>query len=483
MDRISNLPDDVRCHILSFLPTKQVAMTSVLSKSWLNLWKRVPNLDINDSEFLHPEEGKGERENIRESFVSFVDSVLATQGDSPIDKFSLKCITGVHPDSVNRWICNVLQRGVSDLNLFTDFTDKDTEENDYRLPLEMFVSKKLVKLKLRSERCVNWWHLDIGASLPKLKSLLIDSDLIFCGEMERFLPYFPVLEEIHMANMEWQESKETMSSPSLTKLSIHGTGCEDFENPKSISFDTPSLLYLNYSDLVAEDYPVVNMGKLVEARLNLILQCEDQIRRVREPNNVFLEDDEGDVALQFVNVVKLMNGIQNIQKLSLTADTLEVLTLCCESLPVFKNLKILGLKSDEGRGWQAVPALLRNCPNLKFLVFEGLLHYVTDKCGDACDCIARVDKGRSLISCPVKKVEIQGFRGTMREINMIGHILKSFKCVEEMGIFAEENGPTKFEQPGVFEYVEKILDLYNEISSCDVYFLVWGFMRRKWTAQ
>ncbi|XP_010504857.1 PREDICTED: F-box/LRR-repeat protein At3g58930-like [Camelina sativa] len=483
MDRISNLPDEIRCHILSFLPTKQAALTSALSKSWRNLWKLVPNLDIDDSEFLHPEEGKGGRDDIRQSFVDFVDSVLALQGDSPIDKFSLKCITGVHPDSVNRWICNVLQRGVSDLNLFIDFSFEDTEEDKYLLPEEMFVSKTLVKLKLRSEHCVNWWFGEMGASLPMLKSLYIDSDLIFCGEMGRFLSSFPVLEEIHMANMEWPKSDETMSSASLRNLSIHGTGCEEFENPKTISFDTPNLLSLNYSDLVAEDYPVVNMKKLSEARINLITKDEDQIKRIREPNNDLLEDDEGDVVLQFVNVVKLMSGIKNIQKLSLTADTLEVLTLCCKSMLVFNNLKILGLKSEEGRGWQAVPALLRNCPHLEFLVIEGLFHYVTDKCGDACDCIPREDKGRSLISSPVKKLEIRGFRGTMREINMIGHFLRSFKCLEEMGIFAEENGPTNFENPGAFEYVDKILKLYNELSSCDVYFLVWGYMRKKWTAK
>jgi len=44
--------------------------------------------------------------------------------------------------------------------------------------------------------------------------------------------------------------------------------------------------------------------------------------------------------------------------------------MCCESMPVFNNLKTLGLKSDEGRGWQAVPALLRNCPHLEFLIIE-----------------------------------------------------------------------------------------------------------------
>jgi len=48
----------------------------------------------------------------------------------------------------------------------------------------------------------------------------------------------------------------------------------------------------------------------------------------------------------------------------------EVLSLCCESMPVFKNLKSLSIKSAENRGWQAMPVLLRNCPHLETLVLE-----------------------------------------------------------------------------------------------------------------
>ncbi|CAH2060484.1 unnamed protein product [Thlaspi arvense] len=55
--------------------------------------------------------------------------------------------------------------------------------------------------------------------------------------------------------------------------------------------------------------------------------------------------------------------------------------------------------------WQAMPVLLRNCPHLATLVLKGLLHRVTDKCGDSCICISPEEKGRSLVSCPVKRLE------------------------------------------------------------------------------
>lgn len=47
-NRISHLPNRVICHILSFLPTKYVVVTWVLSTKWTNLWALVPNLDFDD---------------------------------------------------------------------------------------------------------------------------------------------------------------------------------------------------------------------------------------------------------------------------------------------------------------------------------------------------------------------------------------------------------------------------------------------------
>ncbi|CAH2033753.1 unnamed protein product [Thlaspi arvense] len=165
--------------------------------------------------------GKGKRLD-RASSVSWIVCLLC-RVILLSKNFSLKCITGVHPDTVNRWIRNVLRRGVSDLNLFTDFSDEDTEE-DSCLPRELFLSSTLVKLKLRSEHCVDWWWrggmMGYSFTLPMLKSLDIDSHLIFCGEIEEFIPSFPVLEELRMANMDWGETDVTVSSASLRKLSL-----------------------------------------------------------------------------------------------------------------------------------------------------------------------------------------------------------------------------------------------------------------------
>ncbi|KFK37745.1 hypothetical protein AALP_AA3G024400 [Arabis alpina] len=211
------------------------------------------------------------------------------------------------------------------------------------------------------------------------------------------------------------------------------------------------------------------MENLFEAQITLLV-CDQQIKRVRAPNNELLEDD---VVRHFGNLVKLINGIKNVTRLRFNADTLEVLSLCCESMPVFNNLKFLYIKSDKSRGWQATPFLLRNCPHLEYLIIEGLVHHLTDKCGDACDCIYRKDKGRSLRSCPVNVIVILAFRGTMKEMNMIEHFLDYFPCLKNIKIFIEKNGdPELRSDPEVWESVVGMIEEFNEMYSCDVQLLM-----------
>lgn len=98
---------------------------------------------------------------------------------------------------------------------------------------------------------------------------------------------------------------------------------------------------------------------------------------------------------------------------------------------------------------------------------------MTDKCGDACDCVSQGEKGRSLKSCPVKNLVIYEFGGTMRELEMIKHFLEYFPCLKEMVIYAaEENSPKMLKDPEMVELIGKMMYLYNKLSSCNVQLLV-----------
>ncbi|XP_010431550.1 PREDICTED: putative F-box protein At3g58820 [Camelina sativa] len=383
-DCLSILPDELLCHVLSFLTTKEAALTSVISKRWRNLFAFVPNLDIDDSVFLHP--GKLQCYLTGRRFQDFVNRVLALQGTTPIKKFSLKCID-VSTNLVDGWISNVLARGVSEVDLKISLQFY----GEYVLSSKNFQSNNLVKLKL--------------------DSLYIDG---LPGGI--FLP-MPKLEELVLVDM------------ISTKV---------------------------------DDYTVVNMENLFEAHIRLLATCyEVEIARAAPNHDHHLPSVEG-VLSRFTNVGKLMNGMRNVRYLDLSGDTLEVLFLCCESMPVFTNLKSLTIKSDASRGWQALPDLIRNCPHLETLVLEGLLHQVTYKCGDACDCVSREDKGRSLTSCPVKVLEIKAFQGRIEEMHMIKHFLDYFPCLKEVKIFMEGNGPTQLRDPEASEVIIEKMKLYNK---------------------
>ncbi|XP_078154150.1 F-box/FBD/LRR-repeat protein At1g16930-like [Carex rostrata] len=85
IDRISNLPDVVLEHILSFLSTKEAVETCILSKRWNRTWARVPILDINYDEFRMCTNYE-EREA---KFVQFVKGVLQNRDPSNLEKFKL----------------------------------------------------------------------------------------------------------------------------------------------------------------------------------------------------------------------------------------------------------------------------------------------------------------------------------------------------------------------------------------------------------
>jgi len=198
-DIISNLPDTVLGHILSFLPTKEVVATSVPSKRWRNQWCSV--LDIN---LTNGKDNRGNYDPIElddeytlSSFNEFVYSVLLKL-DS-IKSFHLKVGYGDSAlenrgiPSVVKWVDHVVRLGIESLRL-TLFTSIDM-----KLPVSILSCRTLVVLNLFS--------MFVGFSsvrLPSLKilylelcSFLNDRDLVL------LLVGCPILEDLHIEHLEF----------------------------------------------------------------------------------------------------------------------------------------------------------------------------------------------------------------------------------------------------------------------------------------
>lgn len=162
-DRISELPDEIVCRVLSFFSTREAVKTSALSKRWKNVWVSVPNLDIDESEFRRGYSIAPKR------FGEFVDRVLFFRGSSNIHKVRLK-FSGAfrNASSFDAWICTVVRCNVVELDLSVgDYYSPYPRLylNDYYttpeliLPKSLFTCSTLVSLKLQMDS-------KVGAIIP-----------------------------------------------------------------------------------------------------------------------------------------------------------------------------------------------------------------------------------------------------------------------------------------------------------------------------
>lgn len=358
---MDDLPDNLLCQILSNLSTKEAALTSLLSKRWRYLFAVVPNLDFDSF---------SSQQTDHTSFIDFVDRVLKLRGKDHVNQFSLKCGDGFEDEDVYPWISNVLRHGVSDLSLHV------SSSLVYWLPSKVFASKTLVRLKIGPEDGPIVKLRNV--CLPKLKTLSLDSVVFVEGEIgfAKLLSGCPVLEELRLCNLEWGYwGSCSVASKILKRLTLCCAHCD--ENPKSVSFDTPNLVYFKYSDNLAQKYPKVNFDSLVEACID-IRMTNDQKSNVRYVSD---NDEEREMV---GNATELLVGLCSVKTLYLSYDTLETLNFCCEAMPVFNSLTHLTIENNPEVGWESLQDLLKNCPNLETLVFQGLIHKATDKCGDVC---------------------------------------------------------------------------------------------------
>lgn len=314
-DLISSLPDEVLGKVLSFLPTHTAASTSVLSKRWRNLLALVDKLDLCDA-------SGGPL-----GFPEFVEKTLALLKNSPVIKtFHLNCEHKHEESRVDGWIRTALELGFSELRLET--------VGMYRIETEFFTSNTLVDLTI----CDGFYpagRLPAGeVFFPALKRLsLFSVAFADCAMYEDLVLGCPVLEELFLHYPDDNNPPAwtgIVSSSSIKRLTIYHHYPDFREAYDSVWLTTPSLLYLDYSGYVADEYDV-DFDSLVEARLDLRpwepLTDEDDDRSDCEDDTD--DDDDSDCeddadSFYSWDVTGLVTRISNINTLHLSSDSLEV---------------------------------------------------------------------------------------------------------------------------------------------------------------
>ncbi|GAU27396.1 hypothetical protein TSUD_356310 [Trifolium subterraneum] len=151
-DRLSNLPKIILHNILSRLPEKDAARTSVLSKAWLEIWYTFPNLSICDSKFI----GKSTQpvedlQKKRTDFIDYVKSRLARFSKQRLAikefKLSVNCfeLGYMSRDDVDLWLKLASESGVEVLELCNDpYKNEERQSECYVLPKSVIEAESLI---------------------------------------------------------------------------------------------------------------------------------------------------------------------------------------------------------------------------------------------------------------------------------------------------------------------------------------------------
>ncbi|KAL7110846.1 hypothetical protein ACP275_05G051500 [Erythranthe tilingii] len=204
MDRISELPKHILQRILYFLSQENAVRTSVLSKSWRNIWCTRPNLDFSDATF------KGNKRK----FLSVVDTTLQRYCDQDqglcLEKFHLRILLDdPYQESVlllEKWVPRFTTMGVKAFRLSVVSSNAHVD-----LSSVVFKAEPLKRLRLRSCNLV----VDIPDNIPfvRLTVLRLQSVLIEQEILDKIIPSCPLL-----TTMSFEYCRDLTSVKLETKL-------------------------------------------------------------------------------------------------------------------------------------------------------------------------------------------------------------------------------------------------------------------------
>jgi hypothetical protein len=310
VDRISNLPDSLLSHILSFLKIKEYVATSILSSRWKLVWTLVPIVEFDANEFKwkssssdkEQSPNQNQDQSYRFRFAHIVSRFCALRNGNPIQKFrllwrSLDC----DPIHVDTWIRATIACGLEELDLAICYG------HPFYLPCTLFsYSKTLVVLKLSGYKIVVN-PPSSSLSFPRVKILHLQ--LVKYAKQDSFsslLRCCPVLQDLSVIadwfSCFWNYSFKIIV-PTLKRLNL----TLNIEFYKLV-INAPALEYLSFSGLLDKHVLLENLSNLVEAVLNVIIEC-DISKKIKDYGN---------------RVLDFIRALYSVKSLHLSADTTKV---------------------------------------------------------------------------------------------------------------------------------------------------------------
>ncbi|PSR96212.1 F-box/LRR-repeat protein [Actinidia chinensis var. chinensis] len=248
VDRISDLPEPIIDHIISFLRRDDVVRTSVLSKRWKHMWASFHVLDFDQFYFERLEKDK-------ETFFDHVERSLSRfmeYSDARIWKFRLvvKVVDFISATLVEKWMKVIVKRGFEELDLWI-YPDI---RSCYLLILSVLASNSPKVLKLR-ECSVLVHHLNTtGMKFMSLRKLTLDTIKLGGKLLDNIISTCPLIEELALIHCYGLSKIQVNGLHVIKRFDVIGP----WKELEAIEVNASSLVYFHYDDEYA---PFIDLSK------------------------------------------------------------------------------------------------------------------------------------------------------------------------------------------------------------------------------
>ncbi|KAL3503231.1 hypothetical protein ACH5RR_037680 [Cinchona calisaya] len=429
-DRISDLPDSVLVHILSFLPTKDAVVTGILSKRWEFLWTNVTNL-----QFVCPNIPAPANREKKMGFSNFVNKVFVQRSDrnsGSIDKFTL--VNGnaeIDLNDAQSWVDTAISLGVQKLELELTFVTGYW----FILPPSVFTSKTLVVLELCGGVII---YVPNSVCIPNLKTLNLDS-VMYLGDESlcKLISTSLVLENLTLLMTEFDNvEKWRISAPALKRLKIaFDSNDEPFPGLDSmLEINAPELQYLDIRYHNSKRLIVTNCGNLIEA-------------------NVDIGNTEWDNPTE--DLIKFFEAINNVKFLSIN-----VVDIYREpELLSTKFLKLTHLTMRTRCAWHPfLRWFLESADNLEVLTFKEDPRYLD------CAMLTEPESVPRCFSSCLGAISVENWYPTKEGFEMLKFFLKNGKVLKTLDI----SSPWKIDKRAMDIILQKTSEFPKASDMCEI---------------
>ncbi|KAI9197739.1 hypothetical protein LWI28_003502 [Acer negundo] len=373
VDRISELPEPILHHILSFLPSDEVARTSVLSTKWETAWRTCPVLKFDSAIFkdysLHSitnlNEGELRRRNELFNCLAQIIRIRHCRFMLSMEKFTLEISLFVDLEFaafVEQCICHAVGCNVKELKIL--FIAEDI--NWYIIPPILLFADSIEHLELK---CCTLKSPRNYVNLSSLRKLVLSKVYMDDHMIKNLLGGCPLIEILRLEDCGGFKSLELVGLTRLEDLFI--ISCMDLVE---INFETPNLQFLAYAGNIVS--LSVNALALSEIYLMIPLNVETQ-RYIEFLANFYFSEvltwhisKSVDVMVPRELREKIPSPLSNLKLLNLNcnvAPTGRTIAKVVDTLlwfaPHAKTISV-GKFGDFGRArQQTVPEIAVTCPH------------------------------------------------------------------------------------------------------------------------